>query len=1027
MSVRNCVWTLAVLGVLGGTSAFAYNIVGLPVGGESGNQWVIYQSNRDNVAWTAAFANAGNMTESFFGTGVQGRLLTPDTADKNEIAFQLARDTGTTWIAATDQEVEGEWRWATTGVLFWLGAADGTPVDGQFNSWNPGEPNDAYSNVGEDYANVNSGGGWNDLWDDYNLLPYWAEFHTEVVGMDVASLPTPNAPWKFVFDSAGGKYMNYARTPNQYNWYLAKLIAEKAEVDGVQGRLPIIDSAAKNAEVAATGGGWLGLHCDPNLGGTPGASGVVNYPGTTGFFWSGPSGETPFDPNTYENWAKDGTTGAAIEPNNSGNVEWHGEMRSDGQWNDLGYAQSRNVIIEFPGLDLSSRQYARGFLVREVRDANSGSGGTGGTPNVEPRRLINGLRTQQGPMLTTQIAALNIIDPDVPDGGNFGGDAVFQTDQPGVDDDNFAIKAYATVVIPEAGTYTFGRVSDDSMEIIFDRGAQGVHRYVAGTGTSTTEVTYDAAGVYNIYALNGETGGAAGVELHAAKGTFASYGEYLDAAALVGDKLNGGIETRNLRFLTTAGNFEVTAGGSTTTPAKINYGAGTSGITGDYGFDQAFGDGTGEGAMTATTQIVVPENAGGWWTIGLNATKGATMTLVDSSSNPVAFGQAYGDGQLNAGAVEMTAFTAKGSAFGAVELAPGTYTLTAEYGTPATIAPLPSLSIVDGFDLQLTWVQSGTIPTLAEVNATIDAGEFALNGNAYVGPGYPDPDGRPIEDVPLINYGGGAHGHFGSDSVFPGTGAYGADNFVMKATTQVIVDANSEGYWTFCVNSDDGFQLRIADASDASIVPFEQLGGVGGTAIDANGYLQFDGGRGASDSFGTIYLEEGTYDLDLRWFEWGGGENVELSYAFGEQLGWDAARFQLLGNPQPQPENLFEVFYAAGTHDGFDGAFDLLGDNLTFEDQSAYYDGGTTAIPGDLNGDGTVNSGDLDLVRGNWGEIVAPNSNGDANGDGFVNSADLDIVRGNWGATAAAGVPEPTALVLLLGFALFACRRARRS
>ena len=75
--------------------------------------------------------------------------------------------------------------------------------------------------------------------------------------------------------------------------------------------------------------------------------------------------------------------------------------------------------------------------------------------------------------------------------------------------------------------------------------------------------------------------------------------------------------------------------------------------------------------------------------------------------------------------------------------------------------------------------------------------------------------------------------------------------------------------------------------------------------------------------------------------------------------------------------------------------------------------GSSPTLPGDLNGDGAVNSGDLDLVRGNWGQVVAPNSNGDADGDGFVSSADLDIVRGNWGATAAATVPEPGLLMLL--------------
>ena len=86
-------------------------------------------------------------------------------------------------------------------------------------------------------------------------------------------------------------------------------------------------------------------------------------------------------------------------------------------------------------------------------------------------------------------------------------------------------------------------------------------------------------------------------------------------------------------------------------------------------------------------------------------------------------------------------------------------------------------------------------------------------------------------------------------------------------------------------------------------------------------------------------------------------------------------------------------------------------------------DGGS-GQPGDLNDDGYVNSADLDLVRGNWGTAVAPNTNGDATGDGFVNSADLDVVRGNWGAGPATAVPEPAVPALLLGvFAGFALKR----
>ena len=93
-----------------------------------------------------------------------------------------------------------------------------------------------------------------------------------------------------------------------------------------------------------------------------------------------------------------------------------------------------------------------------------------------------------------------------------------------------------------------------------------------------------------------------------------------------------------------------------------------------------------------------------------------------------------------------------------------------------------------------------------------------------------------------------------------------------------------------------------------------------------------------------------------------------------------------------------------------------------------------TPLEGDLDGDGYVGSGDLDLVRANWGQNVTPGdlSAGDASGDGRVDSADLDIVRGAWGSGVPAGptssslVPEPSGWVLVVGVLFCLSRRPDR-
>ena len=67
------------------------------------------------------------------------------------------------------------------------------------------------------------------------------------------------------------------------------------------------------------------------------------------------------------------------------------------------------------------------------------------------------------------------------------------------------------------------------------------------------------------------------------------------------------------------------------------------------------------------------------------------------------------------------------------------------------------------------------------------------------------------------------------------------------------------------------------------------------------------------------------------------------------------------------------------------------------------------AVPGDINGDGTVNVADLGLLGAQWGAAGSPPFNADIapspSGDGIVGVGDLGVLAANWGATGGGSPP----------------------
>ena len=73
--------------------------------------------------------------------------------------------------------------------------------------------------------------------------------------------------------------------------------------------------------------------------------------------------------------------------------------------------------------------------------------------------------------------------------------------------------------------------------------------------------------------------------------------------------------------------------------------------------------------------------------------------------------------------------------------------------------------------------------------------------------------------------------------------------------------------------------------------------------------------------------------------------------------------------------------------------------------------------PGDANGDGLVDVGDLGIMATSWGSTPAGWAQGDFTDDGLVDVGDLGVLAAAWGLSidSPAALPEPASLALVAG------------
>ena len=363
----------------------------------------------------------------------------------------------------------------------------------------------------------------------------------------------------------------------------------------------------------------------------------------------------------------------------------------------------------------------------------------------------------------------------------------------------------------------------------------------------------------------------------------------------------------------------------------------------------------------------------------------------------------------------------------------------------------------------------------------VDTTEFDFDGHVvgipgpvYPLPPTPNPDAEPALDYKLLinlSFNGNLRDSSGNDlHAFPHgfvepldsgklDGCYGfsQDDSLHQYVTLPggeTLDLGEEGDFTVSiwVRNETGFPDESADGGshgDPSIISNKdwQSGTNAGWAIaagedgrwqwnigDGSNRVDYDGPAHQIDD-GLWHLLTVTHDRDAdAVFYYDGAEVARESIAAIGDI--DSGLPTVVGS---------DGMFGRNWPNWFEGQMDDLGiwGRVLSADEVAllWNDGDAAAIaalmetysllPGDADRDGTVGSGDLDIIRAYWSEEVAEGyvELGDFTGDGLVNSADLDAVRANWAASATAAVPEPGGLgltALLAAFVAGVWRSTRR-
>ncbi len=188
LSANESFFTGAVVGSITATDAQRDSLISTLLASNpnltySAETGMFYESVAAPVTWDAANTAANSATLN----GVNGRLVNINSAQENDIIFNIANNLGAwVWLGGSDLGTEGEFQWnegTADAQTFWTGGLGGSSTDGAYVNWAAGDPNDdlIHDGTGEHYVVLSAvDGTWFD-WPQTFFTAYVIEYDADAV------------------------------------------------------------------------------------------------------------------------------------------------------------------------------------------------------------------------------------------------------------------------------------------------------------------------------------------------------------------------------------------------------------------------------------------------------------------------------------------------------------------------------------------------------------------------------------------------------------------------------------------------------------------------------------------------------------------------------------------------------------------------------------------------------------------------------------------------------------------------------